>query len=312
MNTELLKTLWSSFTDYQAWLDKQPVSAHTRRAYRSRINHFLVYLATSGGPYMDVLKSARVRDRAVRDYKEHLRDDLRASASTINTTLATLDHFFKYLGLGEPDVERAELRKEEPTVLTGSEQQLLLRAVKRSRSRKDRAIMLALMYTGMRVGECAALDLEDIDFSQPVAVLNIRSARENRRRQIGLNNETAFALSEWIEERNAKYGDSQDKALFVNRQGKRISTAGLDLIVRKTGRQADLELSTGVLRHTCLMSLFAGGSDVGDVARVGGHKRRETTKRYRPVSITIAEEPSDTAAADSHSQLAKLESFDEP
>jgi integrase/recombinase XerC len=59
-----------------------------------------------------------------------------------------------------------------------------------------------------------------------------------------------------------------------------MSTSALDLIVRKIGQDAGIELSAHVLRHTLLTSLVRNGNDLVLVAEIGGHKRLETTRRY--------------------------------
>ena len=59
-----------------------------------------------------------------------------------------------------------------------------------------------------------------------------------------------------------------------------MSTSALDLIVRKVGQDAGVELSAHVLRHTLLTALVRNGNDLVLVAEIGGHKRLETTRRY--------------------------------
>ena len=59
-----------------------------------------------------------------------------------------------------------------------------------------------------------------------------------------------------------------------------MSTAAIDLIVRKVGRECGLEISAHLLRHSCLTNLVRGGHDLVLVAEIGGHRRLETTRRY--------------------------------
>lgn len=98
------------------------------------------------------------------------------------------------------------------------------------------------------------------------------------------------AVREWLLERSTKFENkSVDDALFLNPQGKRLSTASLDLIVRKIGQSCGLDLSAHVLRHTCLTNLVRSGNDLVIVAEIGGHKRLETTRRYTLPSLTDKE-----------------------
>lgn len=289
MNAELLKSLYTQFVQYEAWLGKQKLSEHTKRAYKSRLNHFLVFLATATTDYSNVLHDSRARTRAVEGYKRYLLDDLDASPNSINTTLSSIDHFYKFLGLETTGATREDSQKSTPQALTSEELNRFLYAVQRTASSKQRLLALLLLRTAIRIGECAALDLDDVSLDQPEPTLTIRSQRKYRSRIIGLDESTAAAVREWLTDRASRYHASKDRALFLNPQGKRISTAGLDLIVRKLGRQAGVQLSAEVLRQTCLMSLLLSGKDVRSVARISGHKRLETTRRYCLPSITVCE-----------------------
>ena len=71
----------------------------------------------------------------------------------------------------------------------------------------------------------------------------------------------------------------------MNLKGRRLSTRAIDLVIRQLGRNANLELSAHVLRHTCFTNLVRGGNDLVLVAEVAGHKRLETTRRYSLPSV---------------------------
>ena len=78
--------------------------------------------------------------------------------------------------------------------------------------------------------------------------------------------------------------------MFLNPKGKRLSVRSIDLIIRRIGADAHLELSAHVLRHTCLTNLVRRGNDLVLVAEIAGHKRLETTRRYSLPSIEDREE----------------------
>jgi site-specific recombinase XerD len=290
LNASLLKSLWQEFNRYKAWLDEQSVGSHTQRAYVSRLNQFFVFLATEDNAYEEVLSSKRVRNRAVEDYKDYLKHHLKYNPSTINTTLSTIDHFYGFIGLGEPDIEREPLKKGTPVALTQEEERSLLWTVERSLSLRDLALVLVFLRAGLRVGECAALNLEDVDASGERVTVNIRSEKKNRARLIALDAETGEAIKSWITRRSLKFPNNSDQALFLSRLGRRITTAGIDLTIRKYGRSIGIEISAEVLRHTCLTRMLSTGKDLSLVKRLSGHKRLETTKRYRPAAISICED----------------------
>ena len=280
-SNELLKAAYAKFGKYKAWLEKQPFSAHSRRAYRSRVNHYLVFLSSANGEYSDALDDPKERDFAVRDYKLYLKRTLKMQPTSVNSALTAIDSFYQYLGMEPVKVKREDLPQLAPRALSKEEQKRFVRAAERCRRPKDRAVALLLCYTGIRIGECAALDVDDVSVFGRKNRVTIRSGKGEKYRVIPLHSEAVEDVSEWLIDRGKKFkGKSTDNALFVNPQGRRISTASLDLIVRKIGRECGLELSAHVLRHTFLTSLVRGRNDLVLVAEIAGHKRLETTRRY--------------------------------
>lgn len=230
-----------------------------------------------------LVQTERERAHVLREYKRYLKQELRSSPATVNAYLTAIDHFFQFLGAkpGRSKVAREDLPQEAPRALTKEEQKRFLRAVVACRRSKDRAVALLLFYTGIRISECAALKEHDVSVAGRKNRVIVRNGKGDRYREIPLNAEAREALSQWIGERNEKFDEkTTDDALFLNPQGKGLSTASLDLIVRKIGQSCGLTISAHVLRHTCLTNLVRNGNDLVIVAEIGGHKRLETTRRY--------------------------------
>lgn len=281
METALLKASHDRYEKYLSWLKRQPLSDQTRRAYKSRINHFLGFLGSSGEDIRVLAQSDRERTHVLREYKRYLKQELESSPATVNAYLTAIDHFFQFLGAKPGKVSREDLPQEAPRALTKEEQKRFLRAVVGCRRSKDRAVATLLLYTGIRISECAALKEHDVSVAGRKNRVIVRNGKGDRYREIPLNADAKEALSEWISERNEKFdGKKIDDGLFLNPQGKRLSTASLDLIVRKIGQSCGLAVSAHVLRHTCLTNLVRNGNDLVLVAEIGGHKRLETTRRY--------------------------------
>lgn len=290
METEPLKASYDRYEKYLLWLKRQPLAEQTRRAYRSRINHFLGFLGTSGEDIRALVQNERERTHVLREYKRHLKQDLKSRPATVNAYLTAIEHFLQFLGASGVQVAREDLPQEAPKALSKDEQKRFLRAVAACRRSKDRAVALLLFNTGMRIGECVALDEHDVSIAGKRHRVIIRNGKGDRYREIPLNSDAREAVREWLLERSTKFENkSVDDALFLNPQGKRLSTASLDLIVRKIGQSCGLDLSAHVLRHTCLTNLVRSGNDLVIVAEIGGHKRLETTRRYTLPSLTDKE-----------------------
>lgn len=291
----LLETVYltahpASHEKYLSWLKRQPLSEQTKRAYRSRTNHFLGFLGTSGEDIKALIENERERSHVLREYKRYLKQELRSSPATVNAYLTAIEHFFQYHGVSPGKVAREDLPQEAPRALSKEEQKRFLRAIAGCRRSKDRAVALLLFYTGIRIGECAALNEQDVSIAGRRHRVIIRNGKGDRYREIPLNTEAREAIREWLYERTKKFEDTEvDDALFLNPQGGRLSTASLDLIIRKIGQSCGLSVSAHVLRHTCLTNLVRNGNDLVVVAEIGGHKRLETTKRYTLPTVSDKE-----------------------
>jgi len=283
----LLRALDVRYQKYHKWLQRQPLSDQTRRAYRGRIQGFLGYLGDTGEDIQPLVANTQERTHVLRQYKRYLKQKLKLLPASVNAHLTAIDHFFQYCGAPKTKIAREDLPQEAPRALSKAEQELFLRRVAGCRRLKDRAVALLFFYTGIRIGECVSLDVDDVSVIGKKNRVVVRSGKGDRYREIPLHREARDALKAWLYERSEKFEESEkfnskqiDDALFLNPQGKRLSTASLDLIVRKIGHDCGFELSAHRLRHSCLTNLVRAGNDLVLVAEIGGHKRLETTKRY--------------------------------
>ena len=272
--------LFPIFTDYEIWLSKQPLSVHTRRAYRTQVRQFCVYLAQADSEYGDPLKNEHARNYAVRDYKAYLKTVRKRKPATVNIALAAIDNFYRFMQMSPADVKREDLPQHAPRALTEDEQKRFLRAVERSPSIRDQAIASLLFYTGLRIGECAALNQDDVLISARKGTVIVRQGKRDSYREIPLNANARRDLDAWVINRKEIFPAAENEAFFLNRQGKRLSARAIDMVLRKLGEEADVILSAHILRHTCITNLVRNGTDLVLVAEIAGHRRLETTQRY--------------------------------
>ncbi|MDN5762434.1 MAG: tyrosine-type recombinase/integrase [Microlunatus sp.] len=269
------------FERYRAHLQTQPLAPATRRTYASRVGGYLTWLAgldpatraRQGDPFSDT----HARDYTIRDYRTHLITGRRAKPASVNLTLAALDHFYRYLRLGPARVRREDLPQAAPRALSTEETRRLLRAAERAAHTgtpagvRDRAIVTTLLFTGLRIGELAALNREDLAISARKGMLTVRRGKGERYRQVPLNAEARDTLEAWLTAR-AALPRPDEAALFLSLRGDRLSVRAIDHAVRRLGRQADLTLSAHTLRHTCLTRLeirrVASDATPGSIRRI--------------------------------------------
>lgn len=225
-----------------------------------------------------VLREPCARDFAGRDFKRHLKLERGWAPSSVNLALAGIDHFNRFLGLGPAIVTRERLAQTAPRALDEQQQRVLLRAAE-SATARDRAIVVLLLHTGLRLSELVALDIADVRTSARKGVVIVRSGKGDAFREVALNPTARDVIDAWCDART-KIAAGEEPALWVGRGGNRLTARAVDLVVRKVAAAAGLELSAHVLRHTCITKLVRGGSDVVLVAEIAGHRRLDTTRRY--------------------------------
>ncbi len=266
--------------EFERWLERQPLAQRTKSEYRRNVRVFLDWLAASGGAgwHADPLGDRLARDHAARDFRRWLKIERRAAASTVNLALASLDALYRQRGLGTPNVRREKPLRAAPRALEQDDQRQLLRACERA-SARDRALVVLMLFTALRLSESVALNLADVQVTARKGRVVVRSGKGDLLREVPLNPLVRQVLDEWLTERTA-IAPPGERAVFLSRAGARLSLRAADSVVRKVAGMAGLELSAHVLRHTCLTGLVRRGTDLVTVAELAGHSRVETTRRY--------------------------------
>ncbi len=265
---------------YRRWLASVPLAERSKREYVRNVEAFCDWLAEvdNEGWGGDPLGDPLARDYAARDFKRFLKVERGLRPASVNLALASLDSLYRCLGLGSPNVRREELPQAAPRALDVDEQRRLLRAAERA-SARDRAIVLSILFATVRLAELVALDIADVHTTARKGRLVIRSGKGDAFREVPLNALLRQVLDEWLEERK-QLAREDEEALFVSARGTRLSARATDSAVRKLARDAGIEASAHVLRHTCLTGMVRGGHDLVVVAELAGHRRLETTRRY--------------------------------
>ncbi len=191
------EALADRFEAYRTHLEAAPLAAHTRRTYTGRVAGYLAWLAEldpltrrrQGDPFTD----GHARDYTVRDCRTHLVTAGRAKPASVNLTLAAVDHFYRFIGLGPANTRREQLPQAAPRALDVDQTRRLLRAAERTATGpggiRDRAIACVLLFTGLRIAELLALDVDDLSISARKGQLTVRRGKGERYRQVPVNAE---------------------------------------------------------------------------------------------------------------------------
>jgi site-specific recombinase XerD len=263
--------------EYERSLESGSLASNSKRHYLARARHFLLFVKSSGN--VSRLEDPLQKDAITRNYKEFLKSQQQIGAASINASMSALNHFYSFLGVGASNVEREVAERPQPKILSQEELDKLYRAALDNRSDRDRAIVLLLLSTGIRVYECANLDTKDVcGGNEGERFLTVKNRRERR---IPLETSVYGSLVSWMIKRDQMdLTPGSESALFVNINGKRITTAGIDFAVRKIGISAGLVVSPIMLRHTYISALVQKGIDLFAIAELSDQRGLDTLKRY--------------------------------
>ncbi len=146
---------------------------------------------------------------------------------------------------------------------------------------RDRAILELFYASGIRVSELVALDLRDVDLQAGTLRVMGKGKRE---RQVFFGRTARDALQAYLDIRQPQA--PSDPALFLNHRGRRLSTRGVQLLVKKHCDQTGLPPSTSphTLRHAFATHLLDNGADLRSIQELLGHQQLSTTQQYTHVS----------------------------
>ncbi len=269
---------------YENYLTKvKQASANTVFSYMRDIRQFAEWLRACCEK--DVVDASQVN---ISDYLAHLGNQGRSGA-TISRSLASLKNFYAYVvssGFLERSPVPAGIKvergaKKDPQILTGKEVELLLSQPVCSDSKgfRDKAMLEVMYATGMRVSELLELDTDDVNLE--LGIIKCSGARKTR--SIPLYPAAQKALSVYLREvRDLMVASMDEKALFVNVSGVRMSRQGFWKILKHYQSTAHIEkdITPHTLRHSFAVHLLENGADLGSVQELMGHSDISSTQVY--------------------------------
>jgi integrase/recombinase XerD len=230
-------TLQAFFTDRLA--SQKHASAHTIAAYRDTIRLLLAFAAAQASKQPFQLDFDDLEAPLIGAFLTHLEEDRGNSARTRNNRLAAIHSLYRYAALRHPEhaqtiarvmaIPTKRYQHEGVSYLDLAEIKALLRAPDRSRwlGRRDHALLLTMIQTGVRVSELTTLRVRDVNLATAAHVQVTGKGR--KRRAVTLTRESAATLRQWLSERQGQ----PDDPLFPTRQGAALSRDAIALLITK-------------------------------------------------------------------------------
>lgn len=270
---------------YQTFLvEKKQASANTVSSYVRDISQYLQWLSSEG------ITAEEAAQEDIDHYTKHLLG-LGKTVSTVTRSLASLKSFYAFLqGEGIVDANPAKglsLEKVErklPQILTSKEVELFLEQPdpRDAKGCRDKAMLELLYATGIRVSELIGLNLEHLNLSAGF----LRCETRKKERIIPLYPTAVKALSDYIEHvRPQIIEQPEERALFVNMNGSRMSRQGFWKIIKHYQEMAGIQkdITPHTLRHSFAAHLLENGADLRSIQEMLGHADISSTQVYTQV-----------------------------
>ena len=297
----LAPTLEAFFTE--RLLNQRQASPHTVDAYSTTFRLLLRFVQQRTGKAPSALDFEDLDSSIIGAFLDHLEHERHNSARTRNSRLAAVHSLFRFAALRHPEhaaliqrvlaIPTKRFDRANVSFLGREEVDALLAAPDRARwiGRRDHALLVTVVQTGLRVSELTGLCCGDVNLTHGAHIRCLGKGRKERCTPLTI--QTIAVLRVWLQERRGEPGDP----LFSTSRGRQLSSDAVALLVAKYAKVAQQRcptlknktVSPHVLRHSAAMSLLHAGVDITVIAMWLGHESIETTQVYVHADLAIKE-----------------------
>jgi site-specific recombinase XerD len=302
----LAPAMQSYFSD--RLVSQRGASPNTIAAYCLTFRMLLRFASKRTGTPPSELDIAQLDAPLIAAFLNHLEKARGNSTPTRNNRLAAIHSLFAYMALDHPEhaasIQRvlaiAHKRTERNlvTYLTEPEVDALVVACDQTSwtGRRDHAMFVLTIQSGLRISELAALTCADITLTTGANVHCVGKGRKERRTP--LVPATRKVLRAWLKERDGAPTDP----LFPTTTGRQLSRDAIErrlarhlAVAAKTCHRCSKHLTMHTLRHTAAMRLLMAGNDITVIALWLGHEQISTTNVYLHADMTHKQQAIDRA-----------------
>ena len=256
------------------------LSSYTLRNYRADLRDFGRYLEAEEG-----LGPLGVDRQSFRRYLARLHEAGTALAS-VSRKVSTIHTFYRFLvreGILQRDpllgVSRPKRERRLPQVLGKDQLTAIIESADSDEPQglRDRAILELMYAAGLRLAEVVGLDVAGLDLDEQLARVR---GKGNKERIVVIGRPAVEAFQRYLRKGRPKLAGAGETALFVNRDGNRLSGRSVQNIVRKHALMAGLDqrVFPHLLRHSFATHLLDGGAELRVVQELLGHTSASTTQ----------------------------------
>ena len=269
--------LSNSIINFRRHLKRRNCSANTLRSYLNDLKQFVVWVDQP---------IQQVTHQKIGAYIDHLLRK-KLAPKTINCHLVAIRRFYDFLrdeeelAIDNPVRKGRQLRlsKPLPKHLKDGEVMRFLSIID---NKRDLAIFMLMLRSGLRVSEVANLTLEAIDWRRKrIYIFNGKGGKD---RVVYISNDSNRVLTDYVKTRMAC---RVKKIFLVERgihKGKPLSVRGIQKRMEYYAKAAGLNVSCHHLRHTMATQLLNADAELVTIQDLLGHDRIKTTQRYCKIS----------------------------
>jgi site-specific recombinase XerD len=261
---------------------------NTIKSYLEAVEQLEVFLGAQGMP-RDV---QNIRREHVESFQ---RDQLaRLKPASAANRYRSLQQFFKWLVIeGQikvspmANMEPPKVPLDPPPVLAADQLNALIKACAGSGfdERRDKAIILVLLDTGVRLSELSEMKLADVKEGRSPHPWTIGVDGKTGKRPVALAKGATMALH-WYLQVRARHPRADDPWLWLGLKG-HLTSNGVAQMLRRRGAEAGIDhLNPHRFRHTFAHAYLAGGGQEGDLMRLAGWSSRTMLQRYGASAAT--------------------------
>ena len=257
------------------------LSDNTLQSYKRDLKQFKRYIEAREINYN------HVKEEDIKDYIKELQEEGK-KASSISRCIASIRSFYQFVLKRKKikvdptaNIQSPKIEKRVPSVLTSKEVELLLDQPKDVdlKGTRDKAMLEFAYATGMRVTEIISLNIDDVNLEEGY----VTCKTGNKQRTIPLGTMSLNALKEYVDDaRDVLIKNDDEKALFVNVNGGRLTRQGFWKIIKYYKEQAHItkDITPHVLRHSFATHLLQNGADLKAIQTMLGHSDISSTQVY--------------------------------
>jgi integrase/recombinase XerC len=257
------------------------LSPHTLAAYRRDLKDVAGFCLSQSVPQWPDLDAHRLRAYVASRHRAGL------GGRSLQRVLSAVRGFYRYLlreGLADHNpaigLKAPKSPRRLPSTLDVDQVERLLDvASAEPLDRRDHAIMELIYSSGLRLAELVALDLRDVDLADGTVRV---TGKGSKVRVVPVGAKARVAVEQWLRVRSELAPAAGSEALFVSRNGRRISARAVQLRLRHWAIRLGLgtNLHPHRLRHSFASHLLESSGDLRAVQELLGHANISTTHIY--------------------------------